>query len=236
MIEKVLDEYELKARVAPGLILAFPVLADVLYATPSLSSWPTFATGGICSLALVYGLGHLVRARGKAIEVDLWRDWDGPPSTRFMRQRDPLFSPELKASIRDTLAERFAAKLLTPSEEAKDPASADKSTADAFRQVRQSLRRHDSGGLWFKNNIDYGFCRNLFGCRWAWATVALLAAAFAAIDGIRTGRGFMNIASAIGCFSFLASLYVGWVVLPRATKTTADSYAELAWIAFLQTK
>ena len=58
MIEKVLDEYELKARVAPGLIVALPVLVDSVYAAPILSSWPILVASGMCSLALVYGLGH----------------------------------------------------------------------------------------------------------------------------------------------------------------------------------
>ncbi len=234
MIEKILDDYELKARIAPGLILALPILVDAVYAAPILSSWPIFAASGVCSLALVYGLGHLVRARGKAIEADLWNRWGGPPSTRFLRHRDSLFGAELKASIQNALAKKFSSRLLTQIEEAKSPERADKAIADAFRQVRQYLRQHDPNGLWYKNVLEYGFCRNLLGCRVIWAAVALAATIFAGLYGFRTGAGLLNPAAAIGGLSLMCAVYTGWAILPNATKRTAESYAELAWLAFLQ--
>jgi hypothetical protein len=64
MIEKFLDPYELKARIAPGLIVVLPVLVTAVYFAPILSSWPIFAATSMCTLALLYGLSHVVRARG----------------------------------------------------------------------------------------------------------------------------------------------------------------------------
>jgi len=82
MIEKFLDPYELKARIAPGLILALPVLVAAFYAAPVLSSWPMFAASGPCGFALIYALGHLARARGKAIEPELKVDGDRDSTLR----------------------------------------------------------------------------------------------------------------------------------------------------------
>lgn len=212
MIEKILDDYDLKARVAPGLIVALPVLVDTVYAAPILSSWPIFAAGGVCSLALVYGLGHLARARGEAIEAKLWEGWGGPPSTRFLRHRDSFFTEELKAPIRNALAKKFRSRLLSPDEEKGEPERADKAIVDAFRQVRQYLRQHDPRGLWYNHDVEYGFSRNLLGCRVLWTTVALAAAVFAAIDGAKTGAGLINPASAIACLSFICAVYIGWVI------------------------
>jgi hypothetical protein len=234
MIEKILDDYDLKARIAPGLIVSLPVVVDAVYAAPVLSSWPVFAAGGICSLALVYGLGHLVRARGKAIEADLWRRWGGPPSTRFMRQRDSFFGSDFKRSTARALAEKFSSKLLTAAEESSDPARADKVIADAFRHVRQYLRQHDPNGLWYKNNVEYGFCRNLLACRGIWTAIALGAIIFSSIRGVKTSEGILNPASAIGLLSLICAVYAGWAILPNAAKRTAESYAELSWTAFLQ--
>ena len=236
MIEKLLDEYELKARVAPGVILILPVLVDAAYAVPALSNWPIFAAGGICCLALLYGLGHVVRARGKAIENDLWISWDGPPSTRFMRDRDRFFDASLKTSIKAAVSHRFSVSLLSKAEESSDPGRADRVIADAFRRVREFLRKHDSGGLWNKNNADYGFCRNLLGCRFIWTMLAAAATVFAIVVGIERKAGAFNVASAIGFASFDCAVYVGWMVLPDATRRTAERYAELAWIAFAETE
>lgn len=234
MIANFLDPYELKARIAPGVILVLPLLADAVYAVPALSGWPIFAAGGVCILALLYGLSFVVRARGKAIERKLWESWGGPPSTRFMRHRDSTFGRDLKLSIQNALARKFSARLLAPEEEVKRPESADKAIVDAFRQVRQYLRQHDSSGLWFKQDIEYGFCRNLLGCRVMWALFGAGGTVFAAVHGARTGTGVLNPASAIGCLSVVCAVYIGWLILPSATKRISEEYAESAWMAFLR--
>lgn len=233
MSNNLLDAYELKARVAPGLILALPLIADAVHAVPNLGSWSIFTTGSLCSLALLYGLSQVVRARGDAIEAELWASWGGPPSTRFMRHRDGKFSEDLKASIGQALEKEFGARLLTHQEKVNNRVQADKTIDDAFRQVRQLLRQRDPDGLWFKHNTEYGFCRNLLACRWLWAIIALASTAFAAIYSWKTGGNVFNPASAIGVLSLICAAYVGWAVLPGATKRVADSYAESAWTAFL---
>ena len=173
MIDKFLDPYELKARIVPGLLLALAVLVDLVFAAPVLSSLPIFAATGICSLALVYFLGNFARARGRAIEPELWKRWGGPPSTRLLRHRDSLFGDDLKESVRGALVRTLSVRLMTADEEAKDSERADKVIVDAFRQVRQYLQHHDPDGLWQKQNIEYGFCRNLMGCRVAWSFLRL---------------------------------------------------------------
>jgi hypothetical protein len=235
MIEKFLDPYELKARIAPGLILILPLLVDVVYAAPILSSWPIFAASGVCTLALLYGLSLVVRALGAAIEPSLWDGWGGPPSTRFMRYRDSTFGAELKLSIQGAVAKRLSARLLTPDDEAKNPGRADQAILDAFRQLRQYLRQHDPDGLWFKHNVEYGFCRNLLGCRVMWALVSAGSTVFGVVYATKTGVGLLNAASAFGCLSLLCAVCIGWLILPGAAKRTGEAYAESAWMSFLRT-
>ena len=234
MIEKFLDPYELKARIAPGLILSVAVLVDVVCAAPLLSNLPLFAASGICSLALIYGLGNFARARGEAIEPRLWDRWGGPPSTRFLRYRDQQFGDGLKSSIREELSSRFAVKLLTADEEAKNSDLADKEIVDSFRQVRSYLRKNDPDGLWQKHNIEYGFCRNMLGCRIGWVFLSFAAFAFAVANALRTGQGVINPGSIVGLLSFACALYAGWFLLPDGTKRVADGYAETAWMEFLR--
>lgn len=233
MSNNFLDAYELKARVAPGLILALPLIADAVYAVPNLSNWPIFTTGSLCSVALLYGLSQVVRGRGEDIEPELWAAWGGTPSTRVMRHRDNTFTEDLKASISQALTKAFGAQLLTRQEESSNGVRADKVIADAFRQVRQFLRERDPNGLWFKHNMEYGFCRNLLACRWLWVLIALASTAFAVIYSWKTGGNVFNFASTIGALSLICAVYVGWLLLPGATKRVADGYAEAAWTAFL---
>jgi len=234
MIEKLLDAYELKAKIFPGLVVALPILATATYALPVLGSWALFAASGICGLALLFAIGQVVSARGEAIEAALWDSWGGPPSTRYMRHRDTTFGAELKESIHGALIATFSVRLLSADEESKNAESADKAIADAFRQVRPYLREHDAGGLWFKHNIEYGFCRNLFACRGIWVLIAVCSLSVAIAYGVRTGVGALNVASVIDGLSLVAALYVGWYVLPHAPKRDGERYAESAWMAFLR--
>ncbi|SRR6266852_1000307 len=234
MIDKFLDEYELKARIAPGLIVALPALVDAGYAVPILGSLPIFAASSIVTLALIYGLGYLIRAEGQEVESSLWKQWGGPPSTRLMRSSDTFFGADLKNSIRSAVTKEFYMTLPTPADEKADPMRADKAIADAFERVRAFLRRVDATGVWQKNNIEYGFCRNLLGGRMLWASVAIGAILVAVWRTVTTHSGFLNPAVVVSCLSLACAGYVGWRVLPKATKRIADRYAELSWTSFLQ--
>ena len=233
MIEKFLDPYEIKARIAPGLILSVAVLVDVVITATVLSNIPIFAATGIFSLALIYGLGNFARARGAEIQPKLWAAWGGEPSTRFLRLRDPHFGDSLKTSIRNEIARRLGTRLLPADEETRNPERADREIADSFRRVRSYLRQKDPDGLWQKHNIEYGFCRNLLGCRASWVVLSLIALAFALGDAIRNGQSLVNAGSIVGCISLLCAVYIGWFMLPTATKRVAEAYAESAWMAFL---
>lgn len=234
MIEKFIDEYELKARIAPGLIVVLPALVDLIYLVPVLGNWPVFAAGGIITLVLLYGLGHVIRAEGQQLEPELWKQWGGPPSTRLMRSNDTFFGAELKNAIRSAVTQEFSITLPTPVEEKKDPSGSDKEIADAFGRVRGFLRRSDPAGVWQKNNIEYGFCRNLLGGRMLWASVAAGSTVVAFWHAATSHSGFLNPAVLVSCISLICAGYVGWRVLPKATKRIAERYAELAWTTFLQ--
>jgi hypothetical protein len=234
MIDKFFDEYELKARIAPSLIVALPLLVDAVYFAPTLSTLSMFAASSICTLAVIYGLGLFIRAMGKQCEPVLWRQWDGPPSTRLMRSSDTFFGVGLKNSIRSALAQEFAVTLPTSAEETKNPTGADRAIADAFERVRSFLRLLYPKGIWQKNNIDYGFCRNLLGGRPLWAGIAMAASILAIWRTEVIGSGFLNSAVIVSCLSVVCAVYVGWCLLPSATKRIADRYAELAWTTFLQ--
>jgi len=233
MIEKVLDEYEIKARIAPAIVLVLPPVVAVFYLTPALGSWPVFATGGIFCLVLVYSLGYLVRWRGESIERILWALWDGAPSTRFLRHRDRTLPDRTKAIIRKQVAKRFSVSLPGTDEERREPGRADQVISDAFQRVREFLRQRNPNGLWFKHNTEYGFCRNLLGSRVLLLLLALASSGVTAVRGRQTGAGILNVATSIELSFVACSAYYGWKLLPDATRRVADAYAEAAWLAFV---
>lgn len=226
------DEYELKARIAPGLLTALPMVVFVFYAAPNLWRWPIFAASSVLTLAMIYGLGQFAKARGEAIEAALWQSWDGPPSTRFMRHRDTTFGPELKALIAQNIAKEFSMTVLTAEQEDESPVTADQHIADAFKRVKQFLRENDARGLWFTHNVEYGFWRNLRGCRSVWVALSAFALSLSVYVG-RTHNVAVNSASVFAAGCMICALYLGWLVQPNAVKKVAEGYAEQAWMSFL---
>src|ERR1700752_3863100 len=87
------DAYELRARYFPAVLLAAPLLTTVQLAFPNVqeSTGQLIETAGL-ALALVYVLSLYVRHAGRRIQPRLWSEWNGAPSTRFARWRDPTFS------------------------------------------------------------------------------------------------------------------------------------------------
>src|SRR5262249_38321208 len=151
-------------------------------------------------------------------------------STRFMRHRDTFFGENLKSLLHQAVGRSFSVQIPTSEEEANNPKRADKAIEDVFRQVREYLRNKDPQGLWHSHNIEYGFSRNLLGSRFLWVAIASLGAAFAIVFGIKTGAGPINPASVMNSVSLICAVYIGWAILPSATRRIADGYAETAWM------
>ncbi len=175
-----------------------------------------------------------MRALGNRAQNKIWLQWGGPPSTRFMRHRDSFFGENLKVLIHKYVVAEIAVPFLSADEEARNPELADKQIQDVFKRVREYLRAKDASGLWQTHNIEYGFYRNLLGCRLLWSIVALGAVIFAVLVPLKIGGNPFNPASVLNALALVCSIYVGWVVLPDATRRAAEQYAESAWMAFLR--
>lgn len=228
------DPYEIRARIAPAAVVLVPVAVAVLTIIKGLSdTLDKLFAGGVLLLVLVYALSFVVRHFARQIEPKLWKTWDGPPTTRFMRWRDDLFSEETKLQFHAAVDRLCSIKLSSQEEELNDPKKADAQIEQAFIQVRAIVRREDPSGLWFVQNAEYGFNRNLLGSRKTVLVFSILGAASCATawyfqrDNATMGGLIFNILFAA------VWLLSGWHYLPRTTKTAADRYAETIWGSFL---
>src|SRR5216684_670142 len=80
------DRYSRTARLAPALLAALPAGAVLVAGISSASTALRVAgvLGGCVGLVVV----AFVRDRGRNVQVRLWQDWGGPPSTRRLRWRE----------------------------------------------------------------------------------------------------------------------------------------------------
>ena len=121
--------------------------------------WTTLGTSGAtCLLAI------MARNRGKAIEQGLWESWGGSPTTQLLRHAGPG-NPVLRSRWHEHLARLLNRPLPTVKEEHDDPKAADEVYAAATRLLINNRRDAKAFPLIYKENVNYGFCRNLFAQR-----------------------------------------------------------------------
>ena len=230
----VFDPYEIRARVAPSLIVSLPILTTLGLCLPNADrSWQFFVGSGVVALALLYGFTFIVRWLGRSKEDSLWQSWGGAPSTRIMRWPDRTLNRDTKLRISRAVSATFGIQLLSETEERTSPFTADQQIENAFRQVRELLRLRDKDGLWSKHNAEYGFARNLLGSRILFLALCFVGIAVCAAMSTHRGDKILSSGLVTNLIYFLAWVPFGWKLLPKLAKDSADRYAERAWLTFL---
>ncbi|MDJ1485945.1 hypothetical protein QNI16_36025 [Cytophagaceae bacterium YF14B1] len=160
------DLYSLKARFYPVIILFFPIIViGVAYSLEFEKIIGLFSSIGVAG-ALTYLFSQLGRDRGKKKEKELWSSWGGAPSTQLLRLRD--------TRIDKHTTDRYHQRLHTLCPVPVIPNLDLENTAcDECDQVYSSwtkflitkTRDTKTYSLLFKDNISYGFRRNLWGLK-----------------------------------------------------------------------
>ena len=163
----VLDAYERRARLTPGLIALAPISVTIF--TLGLRDYPAIAT--LFSILVAIGgpllLSTIVGNCGRASERRLYKRWDGAPATILLRTRGTEVAAAQRDLWRSKLTAATGVSLASEVEEAANPQDADDRIATAINQVRH-LGHGDGGGVKMvgNENRQYGFERNMFGFRW----------------------------------------------------------------------
>jgi hypothetical protein len=176
LIDLIKDPYERKARITPGLLVALPLLVPLLciYGPrhPVLTS--LLALLGGCGA--IYGLASVARGRGKQLEETLVRTWGGMPTTIALRHSDSSLDSVSKQRYHAAIGAKLGIAMPTAEEEAADPAKADDSYIGATKRLRELTRNNKS--LLLKENIAYGFHRNMLAMKPIGVLVSVLGILF----------------------------------------------------------
>lgn len=160
-----LKEYDRHARLIPGLLAIFPVVAVAV--AFGIHELPTVSvlTGLVASFGGAVLLADWVRDRGLTIQEELLEQWDGLPTTRRLRWRSPDAGSPLWEHRRTILAAATGIELPSEKVEAEAPAAADTTYTGALDVARELVRDKGRFPLVFEENKGYGFHRNLLGIR-----------------------------------------------------------------------
>jgi hypothetical protein len=224
------DAYVRRARIRPALLCLLPLVLVAVSAVPSDARVWTTILGvlGYCGVSTL--MAQIGRDFGKRREKELFRKWGGPPTLRRLRHRDAKNSVTL-ARCHDALRKLIpGVKIPTAEEEAADPTAADEVYNSCVTFLINATRDHAKFDLLFKENVNYGFCRNLWGLKPIGLPLAAIGvAAGSVLPFVRhystDPTGFMcALATCAICLAFLL-LWI-FVFTPRWVRLPAEAYAD----------
>ena len=168
------DLYSLRARILPALVVVLP-LGLLMFTL--LPGHPFFVSAFLGVLGTIGGTGVLAqlgRDLGRKKEPNLWKSWDGPPTTRLLRHRRELGDITLVPGLREQVEKWVGDPLPTKEEEETCPSQADTRYEQVVMSLREATRDRIKFPLVFAENVNYGFRRNLWGLRAVGACIAVM--------------------------------------------------------------
>jgi hypothetical protein len=217
------DAYDRRARIAPVLLVAAPLLPLAMAALVQLPGWQKL--WGFAWLAVPVLAEELGRDRGRRLQPNLWRAWGGAPTTALLRWRDT--SNRVQVERRHALLQEQIAsglRLPTEAEEIEDPHGADAIYETAIGVLKERTRDANQYPLVQGENIRYGFRRNMLGLRPFGIATSLIGLGIALVGAATMNRAttapFVVAATDLLLLLFWwRAVTVGWV------RRAADAYA-----------
>lgn len=221
------DTYSWRARIAPVLVALLPIPLAVFVCFPSSSVVARVVAVLGAPALLLWLLSEMGRDFGKRKEPNLWQSWGGAPTTQRLRFATPGTNVALVERYHRLLSELDPTlDLPTAENEASDPQSADQAYAVATKWLINKTRDADRFELLFKENVSYGFRRNLWGLKALALPLAIVAAALCIACGWPRG-GNVELDWVVACAVSigLVLFWAGWV-RQSWVRIPAEAYAD----------
>ncbi len=222
------DPYERKARLYPALLLISPlVAAGIAVFSEDIS---TLRSLGFAALGppSAYFLAQMARDFGKQGEKKLYSSWDGMPSVVIFRHRNGRLNDITKERYHQHLSQLVNTIAPTAADEKTDPVGADK-IYTAWSDYLRTNTRDKAFDLLHKENISYGYRRNVWGLR----PVGIAASALGGlICAIRLYLGYqsdsqLDMACTIsGTYSLVLLIFWMFYFTGEWVRVPAEAYAQ----------
>jgi hypothetical protein len=160
------DPYDRKARLYPALLLFFPAILTALVLSQPMLPFLQQLILIIASCGFLFLLTQFVRDSGKKREIELFEEWGGIPSVTIFRYRDNKLDSITKARYHLRLSAMCQTSLPTLEDEQSNQSMADAIYTTWSNYLRAQTRDNVKFHLLFRENINYGFRRNVWGIRY----------------------------------------------------------------------
>ena len=223
------DTYSRQARLQPALFVLFPLFVTIAIWFRSLYDMAASLVGLAVACGTIIYLAHLSRSFGRKVETRLFAEWGGKPTTTWLLNNDCNLDVHTKARYLAFFTNHVPGWTAPSQEdESTDCDAASAAYDSAVRWLREATRDQRKFDLVFKENVSYGFRRNLYGLKKLGLVVSFTCVAgnigALCYDYFST---FPKIEPA-GLVSLVISVVIvaGWLVVVRQAwvKDSADSY------------
>lgn len=239
LFERLLDPYDVKARLIPGLLVLVPAVAFLVLLYGRQSPAVVGLATVLSSCGGPYLLANFVRTWGQHAQDRLFQKWGAQPSIILLRHRDGLLPPQTKLRYHKLIESRLAVAMPTAEEELRSPGAADAAYAAAGDALRPLTNDRKKYPFVFKELVAYGFNRNAHGARWVGLTVAMMTILAAALHSgaLRLSPIAVDPVSLDNCHIMVMVLGLGMAFLWSLHFTSATvrmagfSYAKRLWEA-----
>lgn len=161
-----MDEYSFKARLQPMVLALLPLLFIAVVHVTQLEAYLHYISSAIVFGCLSFLLAQVGRDFGKKKEHALFLKWGGKPSIQLLRHSNAHLDAITKQRYHKSL-ENILGNVALPSaaDESQDPVRADLIYEACTKALVGSTRDTTKFNLLYKENINYGFRRNLYGLK-----------------------------------------------------------------------
>ena len=221
------DHYSFRARLQPALLTLVPAAIGIFAWTGQGAGWQSALWTLFGTAGGTYFFAMFARNLGKKLEPSLWQSWGGAPTTQMLRHSGPA-NPVMRERWHKKMSEILGRPFPTATEESEDPRRADEIYEAAVKVQISKTRDRQKFGLVYKENVSYGFCRNLYAMKIIGVWIAGLGAVASAASGVSLLRN--------GSFDIAPWVYAGvdvvflicWVFVIESSwvKVPAFAYAE----------
>lgn len=223
-----IDEYSIKARFYPSIIVLIPMISLAIYYLTNFELYYHYLTALSVAGLFTFILAQLGRDRGKIKEVQLFQYFGGKPTTQILRHRDAFLDTNTKKRYHSILSQKLELRIPTEIEENDDALNADGIYDSCAKYMISKTRDTNAYYLLFKENISYGFRRNLWGMK-SWSIIIIIITLFIhLIFATNIFSDFIFTESEIGLIAFLFFLLLFWIFIITRNwiKIAAFAYAE----------
>lgn len=172
------DQYSLSARVRPALFIVLPIILTSYILFEPLRTLLGSLLGILLTCGIINFFANQMSSKGNVLQDKLFKKWGGAPTTIILRHSDSEIDKHTKQRYREKLVSLISNfKNVSERSETANPTSADQYYVSAINYLKEKTRDSKKYPLILKENMNYGFSRNLLAFKSTAITIILISLA-----------------------------------------------------------